>query len=68
MKGKIFTKIALALGIMGICALIIFFVLPLDRPEDKLNLIVGAASAVAIFTVFSIFATIQEDKKLKKVH
>ncbi len=65
-KGKIISKIALAFGILGICALIIFFVLPLDKPEDRLNLIAGAASAVAIFTVFSIFATVQGDKKLKK--
>jgi hypothetical protein len=65
-KGKIISKIALAFGILGICALIIFFVLPLDKPVDRLNLIVGSASAVAIFTVFSIFATVQEDKKLKK--
>lgn len=65
-KGKIVATIALAFGILGICALIIFYVLPLDKPEDRLNLIVGAASAVAIFTVFSIFATVQEDKKLKK--
>jgi|GEM_PF-2972649 hypothetical protein len=68
LRGKITATIALALGIMGVCALIIMFVLPLDKTVDKLNLLVGAASAVIIFTVFSIFAMLQENKKLKKTH
>jgi hypothetical protein len=67
-RGKITATIALALGIMGVCALIIIFVLPLDRSEDELQLLVGAGSAVTIFTVFSVFAMIQENKKLKKAH
>jgi uncharacterized membrane protein len=67
-KGKITVTIALALGIMGLCALIIIFVLPLDKQEDKLNLLVGAASAVTIFTVFSVFAMVHETKKIQKPH
>lgn len=67
-RGKITVTIALALGIMALCALIIIFVLPLDKPEDKLNLLVGAGSAVTIFTAFSVFAIVQENKKLKNSH
>jgi hypothetical protein len=67
-RGKIAATIALALGIMGLCALIIIFVLPLEKQEDKLNLLVGAGAAVTIFTVFSVFAMVHENKKLKKTH
>jgi low affinity Fe/Cu permease len=67
-RGKITATIALALVVMGVCALIIIFVLPLDKSEDELQLLVGAGSAVTIFTVFSVFAMIQENKKLKKTH
>lgn len=62
-KGKITTKIAFAFAIIAICALIVFWIVPFDKPEDKVNVIIGVASAISIFTVFSIFATIQEEKK-----
>ncbi len=65
-KGKITATIALALAIMGLCALIIIFVLPLEKQEDKLNLLVGAGAAVTIFTVFSVFAMVHENQKIKK--
>jgi hypothetical protein len=66
-KGKIITRIGLAVAIMVLCLFVILFVLPLNTPGDKLNLSIGTVAAVAILTVFSILAIIQEDKKPKNL-
>jgi len=65
-KTKIILRIVIAVVAIVVCALIVIFLIPLDKPEDKTNLIVGVASAIAIFTVFSIFAMVQDGKKMKK--
>lgn len=61
-KGKITTKIASGIAAISLFALIVFWIAPFDSKEDKINVIIGVASAVTMFTIFSIFATIQENK------
>jgi len=64
-KKKILVKIVLALLTMGVSVLLVLYLVPGERSDDRMNLIAGIASAVVIFTVFSIFATIQEGKQSK---